>query len=45
MTSDRPYRKALSREKAFDELRRCSGTQFDKGLVEAFIKAFETGKI
>lgn len=45
MTSDRPYRKALSREEAFDELKRCSGTQFDKHLVEAFIKAFETGKI
>ena len=45
MTSDRPYRKALSREEAFEELKRCSGTQFDKDLVGAFIKAFETGKI
>lgn len=45
MTSDRPYRKALSTEEAFEELRRCSGTQFDKALVDAFIKAFETGKI
>ncbi len=45
MTSDRPYRKALLKEKAFDELRRSCGTQFDKLLVDAFIKAFETGKI
>ncbi|MBW1784953.1 MAG: GAF domain-containing protein [Deltaproteobacteria bacterium] len=37
MTSDRPYRKALSREKALDELKRGSGTQFDPKVVEAFI--------
>jgi putative nucleotidyltransferase with HDIG domain len=45
MTSDRPYRKALSREEAFEELKRGSGTQFDRDLVGAFIKAFKTGKI
>lgn len=37
MTSDRPYRKALAREKALDELKRGSGTQFDPKVVEAFI--------
>jgi putative nucleotidyltransferase with HDIG domain len=36
MTSDRPYRSALPREVAIDELRRCSGTQFDARVVEAF---------
>lgn len=36
MTSDRPYRTALSREEALDELRRCSGRQFDPNIVEAF---------
>ena len=45
MTSDRPYRKPLVKAEACDELRRCCGTQFDKGLVDAFIKAFEVGKI
>ena len=45
MTSDRPYRKAMLREEAFHELQRCCGTQFDKGLVDAFIKAFGMGKI
>ena len=45
MTSDRPYRKALLREEAFLELQRCCGTQFDKGLVDAFIKAAGMGKI
>ena len=38
MTSDRPYRKAMTREEAIAELRRCSGTQFDPELVEQFIQ-------
>ncbi|MDK2984922.1 MAG: hypothetical protein PWQ96_564 [Clostridia bacterium] len=38
MTSDRPYRKALSKEKALAELRRCEGIQFDPTLVGVFEK-------
>ncbi len=38
MTSDRPYRKALTHAAAITELRRCAGTQFDTGLVRAFIE-------
>lgn len=41
MTTDRPYRKGLSFETAFEELKRCSGTQFDPELVKAFLKAFD----
>ena len=37
MTSDRPYRKAMSYETALAEVRRCSGTQFDPRVVEAFL--------
>jgi putative nucleotidyltransferase with HDIG domain len=37
MTSDRPYRKALPHDIAIDELRRCSGRQFDPRVVEAFL--------
>lgn len=37
MTNDRPYRKALSKEAALEELKRCSGTQFDPMLVEKFV--------
>lgn len=37
MTSDRPYRKALSHQEALAEIRRCSGQQFDPVLVEKFI--------
>jgi len=36
MTSDRPYRKALPFNAALDEVRRCSGTQFDPHVVKAF---------
>ncbi len=38
MTSDRPYRKGLSKEEAIKELKKYSGTQFDKELVEIFIE-------
>jgi len=37
MTSDRPYRKALSFQAVLDEVVRCSGQQFDPGLVEVFL--------
>ncbi len=36
MTSDRPYRKAISHEAAIEELTRCAGTQFDPELVKIF---------
>ena len=37
ITSDRPYRKAKSLQVARDEIKRCSGTQFDPKLVDAFM--------
>lgn len=37
MTSDRPYRKALSFEVAWNEIRSCSGTQFDPRVADAFL--------
>jgi HD-GYP domain-containing protein (c-di-GMP phosphodiesterase class II) len=40
MTSDRPYRKALSTENALEELIKCSGRQFDKGVVAVFTGLF-----
>lgn len=38
MTHDRPYRKAMSREMALREMLRCSGSQFDPGLVGIFAR-------
>lgn len=37
MTSDRPYRSALSLEQAKAEIARCSGTQFDPKVAAAFL--------
>jgi hypothetical protein len=36
MTTDRPYREGMSRERALEILRENAGTQFDAQLVEAF---------
>jgi HD-GYP domain-containing protein (c-di-GMP phosphodiesterase class II) len=41
MTSDRPYRPALSRDDALAEVERCSGSQFDPELSDAFIKLID----
>ncbi|MCL4472523.1 MAG: diguanylate cyclase [Actinobacteria bacterium] len=38
MRSDRPYRKALSRENAITELEKGAGTQFDPRLVKKFVE-------
>lgn len=45
MTTDRPYRKAMEKEAAVKELERCSGTQLDEKVVEAFIQAYQKGEI
>ena len=37
MTSDRPYRKAMTAHEAFAELRKYQGSQFDPILVELFL--------
>ena len=41
MTSDRPYRKALSHEAAMQEIVGQSGSQFDPAVVEAFLHVME----
>jgi putative two-component system response regulator len=38
MTSDRPYRAAMTAPKAIAEIKKCSGTQFDPVVVKAFLK-------
>jgi len=45
MTTDRPYRHALTKKAALRELKRCSGTQFDRKVVEAFMRAYRKGEI
>ncbi|HEX74299.1 MAG TPA: diguanylate cyclase [Dehalococcoidia bacterium] len=41
ITSARPYHQQLSSQQAFDELKRCAGTQFDPELVDVFCKTME----
>src|SRR5215210_2141593 len=40
MTSNRPYRRALSCEQALAEVARCAGTQFDPRIATVFLEAF-----
>ncbi|TEB13493.1 HD domain-containing phosphohydrolase [Pelotomaculum propionicicum] len=45
MTTDRPYRKAMSLQIALEELWANSGTQFDPEVVRAFFEAFEKDEL
>jgi HD-GYP domain-containing protein (c-di-GMP phosphodiesterase class II) len=38
MTSERPYRKAMTKQVAIEELKRASGSQFDPAIVKIFLK-------
>ena len=42
MIDKRSYKEAYTKERARDELRRCSGTQFDPKVVEAFLAVLDT---
>lgn len=45
ITTDRPYRKAADLPAAVEEIRRFSGKEFDPDVVNAFLKACESGEI
>jgi len=45
MTSDRPYRRGLPPETAYEELRRHAGTQFFKPVVDSLIELHQTGRL
>jgi len=45
MTSDRPYRPALLRDKALNEIRQLSGRQFHPEVAETFLTLCKEGKI
>jgi putative nucleotidyltransferase with HDIG domain len=40
MVTDRPYRKGMPHWRAVEELEKCSGTQFDPQVVEAFKRIY-----
>ncbi|GAA0687238.1 MULTISPECIES: sensor domain-containing diguanylate cyclase/phosphohydrolase [Clostridium] len=37
MTCERPYKKALTKKEAIEELQKCSGSQFDPDIIKAFL--------
>jgi HD-GYP domain-containing protein (c-di-GMP phosphodiesterase class II) len=43
ITNDRPYRRARPAGAAVQEIGRRAGTQFDPGVVEAFVRMMEEG--
>ena len=45
MTSERPYRPGVPLQATINELRRCSGAQFDPDVVDAFLTALQSGAI
>jgi len=45
MTTDRPYRKALTMDEAKSELRRVAGSQLDPQLVSVFLQILEEGRV
>jgi putative two-component system response regulator len=45
MTSDRPYRQAMSGDDAYAEIRTGSGKQFDPNIVQAMEKCWDSGVI
>ena len=42
MTSDRPYRRALSAREALAQIRAGAGSRYDPNLVESFIRLHES---
>lgn len=44
MTSNRPYNKRKTYKEAIDELKRCSDSQFDPAIVEAFVEIIKENK-
>lgn len=45
MTSKQPYKETLTPYKAFSEITKNSGSQFDPKMVEAFCRCWDRGKI
>ena len=41
MTSERPYKKAMSRERALKEIENCAGSQFDPEIAEVFLEMMQ----
>jgi diguanylate cyclase (GGDEF)-like protein len=45
MTTDRPYRRHLTRAEAVAQLRESAGSQFDPAVVDAFVRLYESDNV
>ncbi|MDD5237584.1 MAG: HD domain-containing protein [Candidatus Omnitrophica bacterium] len=45
MTTDRPYRKGLSKDEAIAEVKQVSGKQFDRKIADTLVELYQEGKI
>jgi putative nucleotidyltransferase with HDIG domain len=45
MTSNRPYRRALTHDQAVAEVERCAGTQFDPQIARLFLELFAEAEL
>lgn len=45
MISRRPYRQSVTIQKASEELSRCAGSHFDPDVVDACLRAIQTGRL
>jgi len=45
MTSNRPYRRALTSEFTLNEILKRAGTQFDPTMVEVFLELYQSGRL
>jgi len=45
MIIHRPYRPALTKEEAINELKKYKGTQFAPQIVDVMVKLYNTGEI
>ncbi len=43
MSNGRPYKKKMTREEIIEEIKRCSGKQFDPDIAEEFIEFLKNG--
>ncbi len=41
MTNDQPYKQAISRQAALEEIESCAGSQFDPDMVEEFVEMMQ----
>jgi len=45
LTHERPYKRAWTREETIEEIKRQRGQHFDPAIVDAFLRAYESGAL